>query len=105
MAGACLAGQQWMGWAMPELWMEIIVFNAFITGFIGYRLARVKAKQPQVFVQFYLLSIIIKMVAALAFLFVIVYRRPDTIKENAILFLTAYLTFTFVEVVFLVNRK
>lgn len=105
LALACQAGQQWAGWKLPELWAEIILFNAFITGFIGYRLARVKDKQPQVFVQFYLISIIVKMVAALAFLGVIVYKRPETIQQNAILFMIAYLAFTFVEVVFLVRRN
>lgn len=105
LAAACRAGQQWAGWTLPELWAEIILINAFIAGFIGYRLARVKEKQPQGFVQFYLISIVVKMITALGFLVVIVYKRPETIRQNVILFLVAYLAFTFVEVVFLVRRK
>jgi len=99
------AGSEWNWWALPLFWKEIIFFVFFITIVIGYNLIALRQKQAQVFTQFYLLSISLKLVAGLAFVFFIIWKAPAEAKGSAALFIVSYLVFTFLEVVFLVRKE
>ncbi|MBL7861144.1 MAG: hypothetical protein JNJ65_08275 [Cyclobacteriaceae bacterium] len=94
--------QAW--WPLPAFWMEILLFILFITLVIGYNLLRLRKKQPDVFVQFYLLSIALKMGAGLAFIFFLVIDSPNEAFGSAALFIISYILFTVLEVLFLVRR-
>jgi len=99
------AGSEWGWWILPLFWKEIIFFVFLITVVIGYNLITIRRKQAQAFVQFYLLSISLKMVAGLAFVFFIIWKTPAEAKGSAALFIVSYLVFTFLEVVFLMRKE
>jgi hypothetical protein len=99
------AGSEWNWWALPLFWKEIIFFVFFITVVIGYNLIALRQKQVQAFTQFYLLSISVKLVAGLAFMFFIIWKAPVEAKGSAALFIVSYLIFTFLEVVFLMRKE
>jgi len=99
------AGSEWNWWALPLFWKEIIFFVFFITVVIGYNLITIRRKQAQAFVQFYLLSITLKLVAGLAFVFFIIWKTPAEAKGSAALFIISYLVFTMLEVAFLVRKE
>ena len=96
------AVQGW--WSLPLLWKEIILFMFIITLIIGYKLVQIRGKQAAVFVQFYLLSITLKMAAGLAILVFIILKTPAEAAGAAAIFIACYLLFTVVEVVFLVRK-
>jgi len=98
------AGAQPEWWALPLFWKEIIFFVFFITLVIGYNLFQLRQKQAEAFVQFYLLSITLKMVAGLAFVFFIIWKTPAEAVGSATLFITSYLFFTLLEVIFLIRK-
>lgn len=100
----------WVGshqgwWALPNSWIEILFFILFITLVIYYNLNKLKFRQPEAFTQFYLLSIVLKMVGSLALIFFIVWDNPAEAIGNVILFIVSYLTLTFLEVFFLLRRS
>jgi hypothetical protein len=99
----------WMGaqegwWIMPTAVMEILVFVLFITVVIYYNLNKLRARQPEAFTQFYLLSIALKMVGGLTLIFLIVWDEPAAAMGNITLFIVSYLILTFLEVFFLLSR-
>ncbi len=107
---AILFGGVWLGhiqhgWALPPMWIQVLVFLFITTLIIGFNLMRIRKKQPQVFVQFYLLSISVKMVAGHAFIFFLVWDNPAQAAPMATLFMVAYILFTSAEVGFLLMRN
>ncbi|HRG11050.1 MAG TPA: hypothetical protein PLJ08_20930, partial [Cyclobacteriaceae bacterium] len=72
---------------------------------IGVNLLRIRKSQPQIFVQFYLLSIALKMLAGLAFIFFLIWDNPVQAASTAALFLITYILFTVAEVVYLVRTS
>lgn len=98
-------GEQQSLWVMPEAWMEILIFVLFITVVIYYNLNKLRAKQPEAFTQFYLLSIVLKMVGGLTLIFFIVWDDPAAAMGNVTLFIISYLILTFLEVYFLLSRS
>lgn len=99
---ACSA---FLDWPLPTFWIEIFAFSFSITAIITYKLFELRKKQPQAFVQFYLLSITLKMLAGLGFVFFLIWKSPAETRANVGLFLLAYLLFTLVEVAALMRGK
>ncbi len=97
-------GSKLLNWELPGFWLEIILFSFSITAIITYKLFNIRKKQPQAFVQFYLLSITLKMIAGLAFVFLLIWEYPTEIRGNVGLFLFTYILFTLAEV-FALMRK
>ncbi len=98
------------GWISlaPSYAFEIVVLLALTTLVIYYYLFQWSKTKPQLFAQFYLLSIAIKIAAYGVFVAIIVVLDPKMAISNAILFLISYLLFTVLEVLFLfrqVNRS
>lgn len=107
---AALLGGVWFGasqawWSLPAMWIQVLVFLFITTLIIGFNLVRIRKNQPQVFVQFYLLSISVKMIAGLAFIFFLVWDNPAEAAPIAALFMVAYILFTFVEVAYLLSQN
>jgi hypothetical protein len=99
----------WLGaaqgvWSLPLFWKEIILFMFFVTLIIGVKLVRIRKQQAAAFVQFYLLSITLKMVAGLAFVVFILIRTPAEARGTSALFILCYLLYTLVEVLFLIRK-
>jgi len=111
MIGAVLLGIiHFSGWLtpVPSLVNLIVVLLGVMTFVIYVYLLRWHQKSPQLFTQFYLLSIAIKIVAYGAFVGWMVYYYPDQARPNTVLFLITYVLLTLLEVVFLfrkVNRS
>lgn len=100
----------WIGsqegfWILPTYWIEILFFVLFITMVIYYNLNKLRAKQTEAFTQFYLLSIVLKMVGGLTLVFFIVWDAPSAATGNVTLFIVSYLILTFLEVFFLLVRS
>ncbi len=91
-------------WLFPSFWKEIVFFLFFITLILTNYLFKLRKKQPQVFVQFYLLSITLKMVAGLGFVFLLVWKAPTEVRGNVGLFIISYVLFTGLEVIFLMRQ-
>ncbi len=100
-----LVGEKQAWWAAPPFWIGILFFNTFLTSLIGLRLFKIRATKPEVFVHFYLASIVFKMVFGLGLLFLLVWKYPEHIRSHAIIFIVSYLLFTSFEVIFLVKRS
>lgn len=107
---AVQTGLVWFGnvqswWPLPHQWVQVLVFLFLATLIIGLNLVRIREKQPQVFAQFYLLSIAVKLVAGLAFIFFLIWDNPIQATPTVALFLVAYIFFTSAEVVYLVRTS
>jgi hypothetical protein len=93
------------GWQQPDHWMGILVFVLFITLITYVYLVKLRSKRPHLFVQFYLLSIVIKMSASLAYIFLVAASSPSGATANVVVFLSAYGALTLLEVYFLMVKK
>ena len=107
---AALLGGVWFGasqawWNLPAMWIQVLVFLFVAMLIIGVNLLRIRKSQPQVFVQFYLLSIALKMLAGLAFIFFLIWDNPAEAAPLAALFMVGYILFTGAEVVFLLPKN
>ncbi len=83
---------------------EIVLVLAFTTLVIYYYLQSWSKSRPELFTQFYLLSIAVKIVAYGAFVAFIIIDQPEMAIGNVVVFLCCYLTFTLVEVLFLFRQ-
>ena len=99
-----IGSQQGM-WILPTYCIEILFFVLFITLVIYYNLNKLGSKQPEAFTQFYLLSIVLKMMGGLTLIFLIVWDDPSAAIGNVTLFIVSYLILTFFEVFFLLARS
>jgi len=93
----------WFSW--PSMTTEIIGINVLVTSGIYYWLFR--ASTPQLFINFYLLSIVMKLIFFSFLLLMIRWASPQVLMANATLVLCCYFTFTFLEVavLFLKTRR
>jgi hypothetical protein len=99
-----LAGSNSAWWDLPTYWIEILIANLFLTLIVYGYLVKVQKHQPQIFTQFYLLSIVVKMLGGLGLITFIVWDQPDAATGNVALFIISYLIFTLLEVINLVIR-
>ena len=87
---------------MPSFLYETTWLVAFITSVIFvylYRMAR-----PSLFVQFYLLSLVVKLVACLSYALFVVLENRDDALANVLYLLAVYLLYTALEITFLYRR-
>ena len=97
-------GSQQTWWSLPTYWIEILVFIQFMTAVIYYHLNKLRKSRPESFTQFYLLSIVVKMVAGLTLISIIVWSDPTSAIGNVTFFIFNYLILTFLEVFYLLNK-
>lgn len=89
------------GWPVPTFANEITLLLTVTTAVLYSYLAGWYNKNPQLFTQFYLLSIALKLLGYGALAGVVIYLDPGQAVPNVILFLVAYLLFTLLEIIFL----
>ena len=98
-------GAQQAWWNLPTYWVEILFFILFMTGVLYHNLNKLRTRQPEAFTQFYLLSIVLKMIGGLTLISFIVWDDPSATRGNVTLFIGSYLMLTFLEVYFLLNKS
>lgn len=77
-------------------WFSILFLLA-LTGALVFMMVRLRSRQPDLFPLAYLGSIAVKMLLSLTYLVVIVIDNPTEAMANAVVFLLAYLSFTGLE--------
>lgn len=81
------------------------MFFLFIsTAGLFYYLVHTKEERPESFVQFYLLTMAIKLVAYAVFMIFVISRNRDGATPNVVFFMIVYLLFTIAEVAFLYRK-
>jgi hypothetical protein len=86
----------------PSFFGPSLIFVAFSTALIYFYLYT--ADKPAQFVQLYLLTMAVKLLASLAFCFVMISRDKASAVGNVVFFMCAYFLFTGIEIGFLYHR-
>lgn len=92
---------------LPGYFYQTLIF--LFVGTIGlFRfLHKTKLQRPDFFVQFYLATLVVKLIAFGVYVFWMAQSQPDQALQNIVFFLVVYFVFTAVEIAFLyrlVNR-
>jgi len=91
------ANNSWF--SMPLFTVEVIATNVLVTSGLYFWLSRISV--PPLFINSYLLSIVMKLIFFSFFLLMIRLISPQNLNANAILILACYFAFTALEVVVL----
>ncbi|MCK6617270.1 MAG: hypothetical protein L6Q51_06475 [Cyclobacteriaceae bacterium] len=102
-SGIILAYNQFTA-VWPSHFYHILFFLFISTAGLFYYLQRTKEKRPEFFVQFYLLTMAIKLIAYAGFMIFVISRNRDGATANVVFFMIGYLLFTVAEVAFLYRR-
>jgi hypothetical protein len=87
--------------ATPSFLILILAVLAITTWMVYFFIQRANRED---FIKNYLLTIVVKLLAGGIFIFILLYIDKSGSEANAILFMTAYLLFTGLEVGFLFRR-
>jgi hypothetical protein len=87
---------------LPSYFVQTLLFLVFSTGLLFAYLYR--SASPGYFVQLYLLSMAIKLLAYGAYNLVIIRSDPSGAIPNVVFFMLAYFIFTVLEIVFLYRK-
>jgi hypothetical protein len=103
---ACLWLFKFLEWipSFPSYSTQTILFFMVINMVIYRNVVRFSVQQGDL-VRIYLLSIVLKLMTGLGFLFTVVWLDRDEAKGNAILFLIGYVIFTAIEILLLTRLK
>jgi len=93
--------QQWIS-ELPSYFFQTVIFLLFGTSLLYLYLY--KFNKPDFFVQFYLLTMGVKLIAYGAYNFVVIMQDKKGATQNVVWFITLYIIFTVLEVGFL-HRK
>jgi hypothetical protein len=88
--------------ALPSFFYQTLLLLTVSTFFI-YRYM-LKMSKPEIFTQMYLLTIVVKLIAYLAYNLLVIREDPTGAVLNVVFFLVLYLVFTALEVVFLYRK-
>jgi hypothetical protein len=102
-----LAIGQWGLEARPEYFFRTLIFLFISTAGLYRFLLRTKQQRPDFFVQLYLATMVVKLIAYGAYLFVVVTAQPEKAVYEVFFFMVVYFIFTAIEIGFLyrhVNR-
>lgn len=88
-------------WAQPSFLILILTVLALATWVVYFFILKTK---PADFVRNYVLTIVLKLLVGGVFISILLYIDKPAADANAILFMTAYLLFTGLEVGFLFRR-
>jgi len=91
----------------PEYFFRTLIFLFVSTAGLYRFLLRTKQQRPDFFVQFYLATMVVKLIAYGAYLFVIVTSQTEKAVYDIVFFMAVYFIFTAIEIGFLyrhVNR-
>ncbi len=95
------------GWLLspPSYTLIILLSLLFITALIYNYIARFAAMGPEAITRFYLLSIVLKLIAGCSLISVLVISDREGAFGNTVLFLVSYILFTSVEIVSLLSMR
>jgi hypothetical protein len=97
-----LVKSEWMLTALPSFFYETVIFLLFGTCTVFVYLF--KFPKPDLFVQLYLLTMAIKLLAYGAYNFFIVIEDRDQAVQNVAWFMILYTVFTAIEIAFLYRK-
>lgn len=106
-AGLILAVGFWGIEAVPGDFYRTIIFLFVCTVGLYRFLLKTKQQRPDYFVQLYLLTLAIKLMAYGVYVFIVIRSQPEQAVLNVISFMAVYFIFTAIEITFLyrqVNR-
>jgi hypothetical protein len=86
-----------------EFLYQTLVFLFLATAGLFRFLLKTKQERPDYFVQLYLLTLVIKIVASSVYLFVMVIGQPEPARD-VVFFMGVYFVFTALEIGFLYKR-
>lgn len=98
---ALVYGQLWTQ-PLPSFFYQTLIFLVFTTTTIFVYLYKVN--KPDFFVQLYLLTMAVKLVAYGAYNLLMVLKDKSGAAENVVFFMILYLVFTTLEIVFLYRK-
>jgi len=87
----------------PEFLYQTLVFLFLTTAGLFRFLLKTKQERPDYFVQLYLLTLVLKILASSAYLFVLVLGQPEPARD-VVFFMGVYFVFTALEIGFLYKR-
>lgn len=93
----------WQWFRQPSYLYEILAFSALTAVILFAFLYRIT--KPGIFIQLYLLSMVVKMLASGIFIFIITLNDRAGASSNVAIFLLFYIIFTGIEVGFLYHEK
>lgn len=91
----------------PEYFYRTLIFLFVTTAGLFRFLLKTKQQRPDFFVQFYLATMVLKLIAYGAYMFIIVIAKTEKVVYDVVFFLLVYFIFTAIEIGFLyrqVNR-
>jgi hypothetical protein len=88
-------------WSLPSFYYQSLFLLFISTGGLYYYLVNIREKRPEYFVQIYLLTIAVKLVAYGVYLGIVAWKDKVGVNMNVLFFLIAYVLFTILEVGFL----
>lgn len=97
-----LAGAAYSMFAKPTFFVQTLIFLVFSTGLLFVYLY--KADKPEYFVQFYLLSMTLKLLAYCCYCLVIIFEDRSGAISNMAFFIVCYFIFTALEIGFLYRK-
>lgn len=102
LAGFVLYGSDHGYFQRPSFYMVTLIFLTFSTALIFFYLYT--ADRPGFFVQLYLLTMAVKLLASLVFCFVMISRDKPSAIGNVVFFMCTYFLFTAIEIGFLYGK-
>lgn len=87
----------------PVFLYQTLIFLLLTTAGLYYYLVKTRQQRPDYFVQIYLLTMVVKMIASGIYLFVMVWGQPNPIPD-VVLFMVVYFVFTALEIGFLYRK-
>lgn len=88
-------------WNSPSFYYQSLVLLFISTGALFYYLLKIRENRPDYFVQLYLLTIAVKLVAYGAYLGIVAWKDRAEANMNILFFLVFYVLYTILEVAFL----
>lgn len=99
-----LAVGQWGLETRPEYFFRTLIFLFVCTAGLYRFLLRTKQNRPDFFVQFYLATMVVKLIAYGAYLFVVVTSQTEKAVADVAFFMAVYFIFTAIEIGFLYRQ-
>ncbi len=103
--GIAGAGHFYFFSSLPSYFYQTLALLYLGTAGIYFYLVDTKSPRPQQFVQLYMLTLFAKLIAYGGYIFFVVWDDPMEAPANALVFMTVYLLFTVIEVLFLYRAK
>jgi hypothetical protein len=98
-----LYGGEYLGYITTPSFGWLIILYGALSSFVAYFLLQKQEKAMQ-FTQFYLLSVVAKLLTGCIFILVLILADRKGAFANALLFIISYFVFTVIEVVFLFRK-